>query len=426
MAQPRPDKHTQSPIFRLDQPELLDLHAMEAASAPNQRGAWRYLATLFEDAQKRHCQQLSIEPDANLWRVRYRTGGDYDEHVVEDASNLIWATTALQVKLWGEHYHKQSQRNARFTLIFGEMNTAITVNAIHTVNGDFLEFDFDPILPMPPLLDELGFQANQLKALRARLRHNTGMVLITSSETHQLDDTLLAINQELVSPSRKLLSVNKRHRYSLPRTTQIDLQHIDQAEQGKTWNTALDTSHDILLIGGNVPEDCHERIANASDQGVMTIQALQVGKDADQIQILNAGIMRRSPLHRTVDTIVNHYPVRTNCPHCVERCVLNEYEQHWLEHLRTPVTENVVSWLTDGNTEQFMRSVGCDRCADSAYGPPMSVFEVIERNEQNHLFPSSDRVNTNSTGFTALQRQLMVKAKKGKISLDEVIRVLNG
>lgn len=426
MAQVRPDKQAQSPIFRLDNPELLDLKAIETAAAATQRGAWRFLADLFEGANKRHCQQLSIEPDASVWRIRYRTGGAYDEHVVSDSSNLIWATESLQTRLWGEHYHEQPQRTARFTLLAGKIQTAVTMRAIQTVNGDFLEFDFDPILPMPPLLDELGFQANQLNALRARLKRNNGTVLITSCETHQLNDTLLAINQELISPTLKLLSVNHRHRYSLPRTTQIDLHHIDQAEHSKTWNKALDTSHDILLVGGNVPETCQERIANASDQGVLTVQALQTGKDADLLQVLNAGIVRRAPLHRTVDTVVNHYAVRTNCPHCVERSILNDYEQHWLEQLRTPVTENVVSWLTDGNTEQFMRSVGCDECADSANGEPLSVYEVLERDQQNHLFPCSDKVGANSTGFTALQRQLMTKAKEGKVSLSEVIRVLNG
>lgn len=424
MPQARSNQPALSPIFRLDTPEMLDIQAIESAAAKPQRGAWRYLASIFDTAAKQHCQQFSIEPDATLWRVRYRTIDGFDEHVVSDPSLLIWAIGALQTQLWDADYHRQANRAIRFTWRTGTQKLAISLSVVQTVNGDQLQFDIDPILPMPPLLDELGFQPKQLQELRARLKQQHGMVLITSSQINALDDILLAINQELISPDRKLLSLHDRHRYCLPRTTQIDLPSLDDQANSAAWKDALNTFHDTLLISTAVPDQFHEPIANNCDQGVLAIHAQRVTRASDSIDLLNAGIIRRAPLHRTVNTIINHYPVQSICSLCAEKAQLSTDEQQWLQQLRTPATENVIGWLADGNTEQFMTAPGCEACANTGTGAPLSVFDIVHRNELNHQFPVNSATARSGEQTPALQRQLMGLAKGGRITLSEVLRNL--
>jgi len=396
---------------------------MEAAAAKTQRGAWRFLANLFNQAAKQHCHQFSIEPDATLWRIRFRCVAGFNENIVSDPSELIWALDTLQIQLWGEDYHTLKNRVARFTLVDQPFNQAVSLSVIQTVNGELLEFNTEPMPPMPPLLEELRLQASQLSAIRDRLAKRHGMVLITSSDPRLLDDTLLAINQEMISPDRKLLSISDRHRYSLPRTTQISMAELTHEQQEDTWKSALDTYHDTILINTTVPERFHQQLAEASEQGAIAIQAMQVAKAADSIDMLNASVIRRAPLHRSVTTLINHFAVNSLCADCSCQATISEDERQWLEQLRTPVTENVISWLADGNTEQFMHAVGCDICSHTGKAAPLSVFDIVHRDELSHQFATKTSASSNE-GPSPLQRQLMSLAKAGSISLSEVIRVM--
>lgn len=423
MAQARQYPQAASPIFRLDNPDVLDVGAIEATAAKPQRGAWRYLTSIFEQAAQQHCHQFSIEPDATLWRIRYRCVDGYDEIVLSDPSELVWALDALQIQLWGDDFHRLNNRAARFTWLNHPLNQAVSMRVMQTVNGDLLQFDTEPMLPVPPLLDELHLQTTQLSDIRARLARRHGMILITSSNPRLLDDTLLAINQAMISPERKLLSISDRHRYSLPRTTQICMADIPAEQTAATWENALDSYHDTVLINACVPDQFHERLANASDQGTLIIQTQLVAKAGDSLDMLNACVIRRAPLHRSVTSVINHFGVNSLCTECASKAIINDDEQRWLELFRTPVTENVISWLADGNTEQFMHATGCEACNGTGKSTPLSVFDIIHRDEQTHQFPTGGNLSL-SDKPKPLQRQLISMAKAGTITLSEVIRVL--
>lgn len=423
MAQARQHLQSTSPILRLDNPETLDVSAIEAAASQPQREAWQYLVSIFEQAAQQHCHQFSIEPDVTLWRIRYRCVDSYEETILSDPSDLIWALEALQTQLWDENYHTLSNRTARFTWVSQPLNQAVSLRVVQTVNGDLLQFDTEPMLPMPPMLDELHLPAVQLREIRTRLAHRQGMILMTSSNPHLLDDSLMAMNQDMISPTRKILSISDRHRYSLPRTTQIDMADLSIEQLADSWKNALESFHDTVLINTTVPEQFHEQLANVCGQGTLVIQTMLVAKAADSMDMLNASVIRRSPLHRSVTSVINHFAVNSLCQQCACKATLNEEEQRWLEHLRTPVTENVISWLADGNIEQFLQAEGCDACNDTGKTTPLSVFDIIHRDELNHQFPISSTPTVNDRP-KPLQRQLMSMAKSGSITLSEVIRVL--
>lgn len=423
MAQAGQHQHNASPIFRLDVPEKLDLDAIESCAAKPQRGAWRFLINIFESAHLRRCRHFSLEPDATLWRLRYHMLEGFEEHILSDPSVIIWAIDALQIALWDENYHAQANRVIRFTWTKEQLNYIVTLRAVQTVNGDLLQFDLEPIAPIPPTLDDIGLDNKQLLELRNRLHQQNGMLLITSSDQLVLDNTLCAINQELISPDKKILSIRERHRYSLPRTTQIDLHDKHSGEKEQTWHSALDTYHDVLLSSALVPEQFQESISDRCDQGTLAVQTMRVARAADAINLLNAGILRRSPQMRAVTSVLCHFPLASICPHCATHSALNEDEQAWLEQLRTPATENVISWLSDGNAEQYMKGDGCEACADTGKGDTLSVFNLLHRDPQNNQFPTPTATKVSKANL-AFQRHLLALAKAGRIPLQEVIRVL--
>jgi len=366
--------------------------------------------------------RFSVEPDSAVWRLRFHCVDGYREQIIEEPTDLIWALDTLQLTLWGDHYHTVTNRERRFTRCSSATPQVISVSVLHAVNGDVLQFDIEPLVPAPPTIDALGMTAKQLIDLRTRLAQKQGIVLLTGTEPQRLHNTYLAINQELISPENQVLSISTRHRYSLPRTNQVEITSAKPKKRNRAWQHALDSHHNTLLIDGPVPNRFHELIAERCDSGILTIQSLHTIRPTHLLNDLNAGILKRTPLQRAVTTVVTAYSMLSICDNCATTAHLDDTTLQWLDKLRTPASENVIDWLTDGNTEQFMYGEGCDACADTGVAAPLMIYDIVHRNSKTNLFPItySERPNQGLT----LQRQLMTLAKAGKIPLSEVIRIL--
>jgi len=173
----------------------------------------------------------------------------------------------------------------------------------------------------------------------------------------------------------------------------------------------------VLLINGFVPEIAHELVSNLVNHGTMVIQAIHSVKANSTLNQLNASVINRSLIFRNVDTMINQYHACGICQECSTTANLNAAEVEWLESVRTPVTENVIDWLTDGNTDNFQMGHGCPACGESGFSNPITLYDQLQRNEQSHQFP-------NSQNLMPLTRQLMSLAKSGQIPVQEVMRAL--
>ena len=55
-----------------------------------------------------------------------------------------------------------------------------------------------------------------------------------------------------------------------------------------------------------MPEYFQERISDRCDQGTLAVQTMQLARAADAINLLNAGILRRSAQLRAVTSVLCH------------------------------------------------------------------------------------------------------------------------
>jgi len=204
----------------------------------------------------------------------------------------------------------------------------------------------------------------------------------------------------------------------------VDIGFGKPKKRRAAWQHALDSHYDTLLMGGKVPRRFHEQIAQASEHGVLTVHAQHTARASNLFELLNAGLLRRDPLYRAVDTVLSHHPVRSNCVHCTSTDTLDQSQTQWLEKLRTPAAENVVGWLLDGNTDQFVKSHGCEKCFQTGAGDMVSVYEMSYREQKSNLFAVGQPKDATEYQVSSLQKNLMKLAKAGTIPLSEVIRVL--
>ncbi len=415
MAHPQSRDANESSLYRLHPDNLLNINCLAAAAPSAQRGAWRALEKLFDHAALKHCHQLSIEPDSPAWRLRFRCAGSVMECLEYEPEALSWALKTLQTHLWGDQFHTMNARSAVFQCQSKHANQIVEMQVVQTVKGDQTIFNCETPSSYPPLLDQLtAHQPDVARNIRARLNQDEGMVLLTGAEPILLDDLLLAINQELICPDKKILSIAARHRFSLPRTTQLALSVHDSRE---SWLAALQTQHDVLLLNGYIPEVAHELISNLVSHGTLVIQAIHSVNAGSTLKQLNASVMNRTVNFRNVDTMINQYHACSICQDCGTTATLNTSEVQWLESVRTPATENVIDWLTDGNTENFQTGHGCPACGETGFASPITLYDQLQRDVQTHQFP-------NARNVMPLTRQLMALAKSGQIPVQEVMRAL--
>lgn len=415
MAQPQPNDAREPALYRLHPDNLLNISSMAAAAPKAQRKAWLALEQLFDNAALRHCHQLSIEPDSPAWRLRYRCAGSLMEQLENDPEELSWALETLQAHLWGDQFHTMQARSVVFQVQTNHTNQIVDMQVVQTVKGDQTIFNCEAPTGFPKLLDQLtAHQPDMSSNIRARLGKDEGMILLTGAEPLLLDDLLLAINQELISPDKKILSIAARHRFCLPRTTQVQLSVNDCLS---AWQTALQSQHDVLVLNGFIPEMAHELVSNLVNHGTMVIQAIHSVNASSSLNQLNASVLNRNPVFRNVDTMINQYHACAICQDCSTTATLNSAEVEWLENVRTPATENVIDWLTDGNTENFQMGHGCPACGETGFSEPITLYDQLERNHQSHRFPTAENL-------MPLTRKLMALAKSGQIPVQEVMRAL--
>ncbi len=416
-----------STLYRLDQQvPVLDLAAQEKAVSATQRGAWRELQSLFESCIARGCLQVSIEPDGALWRIRYRSIDETAEELLEDPGTLSWAIQALQQRLFGEHSQPGDYQHTRFCLKRKATDYEVGLQIFPTVKGDLLQFTLEEKQLLPARLDELGLNYQQLSQIRTRLQNSKGYMLIAGSEPRLLDNVLLALAQEMIEPNRQVLYLNDCHRYALPRIAQLSISGDDNTEQLIDWSNALKVQHDSLLLHGQIPAHASSEIAQTAAYRALVVQTLHTAQPITISDLCKDADTDDARLYYELDTLIMHYPLRRLCEHCKETAALSEAAKVWLDSIRTPATENVIDWLSEGNTERFMHAKGCDKCSHTGYSGHIGVFDIEQRQtnsrslESRYLEAPCTKQKQRVNPFV---KRLMGMVYEGVIPVEEAIRL---
>jgi len=145
----------QAPGQESAQPRELDLALLQQAADGPQKAGWEKLTQLLHQAIQHRCDQVTIEPDADCWRIRFRADDINIEQIETELTQLQQLSDNLSVESQSILARVDQQRYL------------VEIIDIPCVEGSMYTLTLEPWQPLPHSLNDLQLPS----AIDRRIRH---------------------------------------------------------------------------------------------------------------------------------------------------------------------------------------------------------------------------------------------------------------
>lgn len=265
---------------------------------------------------------------------------------------------------------------------------------------------------------DLGLNENELKLFATKIKSPQGLILMTGPTGSGKTTTIYAALDQLNRESSSIITIEDPIEYQMLGISQIQIKPKQELGFAEVFREVLRQDPDVILLGEIRDSDSAKVAVTASSTGHLVFSTLHTNNAASSIPRLISMGTDSFVLSDTLELIIAQRLVRRLCPHCKKE---DELHEDRLKELGLDAKE-----LKDGN---FFAPQGCKQCNFTGYISRIGVFELLNPNEQIremiiHKEPSLHiERQAQESGMVNMRQDAMDKARKGIVSLDEVIRV---
>jgi type IV pilus assembly protein PilB len=275
------------------------------------------------------------------------------------------------------------------------------------------------VLSEPPMLEELGFDEQQLRLVYAALAHRWGIVLFGGPAGSGKTTTFYAALSALDPARRCVLTVEDVVESRIPGAHQM--QSRCQPFEGDAWlRTLLHQDPDVIGLGEIHNLATATFAARAALTGALLVSTLSFNDAPSCVsRLLNLGV---EPFLVTsaVRLIVCQRVVRLSCTHCL--CA-DPLDQKHIDALG----------LSPSDLQQLqpLASAGCDKCNGTGVCGRSAIFEVLELTDdlQEFVLMGASTAELKSAamhrGFRTLRQRALDLLRQGRIRASEVLHATN-
>ena len=298
----------------------------------------------------------------------------------------------------------QAMRVSTFPTIYGEKTVLRILGARH----DLLA------------LDQLGFRAEVIGALRELISRPQGTILLTGPSSSGKTTTIYGLLREMMAtrvPSAHIVTIEDPVEYPLGTIAQAQV----APHAGFTFEAALRAmlrqDPEVIMVGEIRDPETARTAIQAGLTGHLVISTIHSGTAAGVFtRLLDMGV-EPFLVASSVNGVLAQRLVRLNCPDCSA-----PYEPHeaLLEHFG----------LADETDVHFAHGTGCPQCQDIGYHGRTAIGEMLTMNEElADLILSRPRTKTLHEAalrdhMVTLTKNGIEKARQGATTLEELRRVL--
>jgi type II secretory ATPase GspE/PulE/Tfp pilus assembly ATPase PilB-like protein len=188
--------------------------------------------------------------------------------------------------------------------------------------GDSVTLRMLPGIGRVPLLDELGYDEQACKLLRAAKVRRDGLILVTGSTGHGKTTTLYSLVTEMRDENRKVFTVEQPIELVIPGTIQksvLDDPNIDHKYRvtfSSAIRTALRHAPDVLVVGETRDTETAQAAVGASRTGHLTFTTLHTTNVRISIKRMIDLCIDPLNLADTLTLVISQNLVRKLCVNC--------------------------------------------------------------------------------------------------------------
>ena len=374
---------------------------------------------LLQYAFDQRASDIHIEPRREIGNIRFRIDGLL-HHVYEMPMPVMIAVTS-RFKVLGrmDVVERRRPQDGRIKTKTPHGEIELRLSTMPTAFGEKLVARiFNPEVLVKDYR-ALGFSDKEAGIWDSLVSHPHGIVLVTGPTGSGKTTTLYSTLKQLASPDLNVCTVEDPIEMVVPAFNQMQVQHNIGLNFAAGVRTLLRQDPDIIMVGEIRDRETADMAIQAALTGHLVLSTLHTNDSASAIPRLREIGVPAYLLNATLLGVVAQRLVRTLCPHCKEKTVVDEEDWRTL----------TAPWKVreEGN---FYRPVGCVECRNTGFYGRTGVYEMLTMTPElrGAITPESDAREIRSLavkqGMTPLRLSGAQKVHRGLTTIDEVWRAV--
>ncbi|MFA7243543.1 MAG: GspE/PulE family protein [Sulfuricellaceae bacterium] len=374
---------------------------------------------LLQYAFEQRASDIHMEPRREYGDVRFRIDGVM--HGVYQIPSAVLNAVTSRIKALGrmDVVEKRRPQDGRIkTRTPNGDEVELRLSTMPTAFGEKLVMRiFDPQVLVQDFR-EMGFGEEELGNWNRMIAQPHGIILVTGPTGSGKTTTLYSTLKQLATPEVNVCTVEDPIEMVVPQFNQMQVLHNIGLDFASGVRTLLRQDPDIIMVGEIRDTETAEMAIQAALTGHLVLSTLHTNDAPSAItRLLDIGVPPYL-IDTTLLGVLGQRLVRTLCPHCKERGVLDE---HLWKALVAP-------WKSALPTA-INQPKGCLECRMTGYMGRIGIYEMLV------MSPALRRLITANCDINALREQAYKEGMKplringaqkvasGLTTIEEVLKV---
>ena len=314
---------------------------------------------------------IHIEAFRNTSTIRFRVDGilkTMDKFTKFLHSNYNAVVTRVKIISKLDIAERRMPQDGASTFKRGDKEVDLRISILPTKNNERIVMRILNKDAGDKELNELGFEANDLKKLIKAVTSPQGMVLVTGPTGSGKTTTLYSILKHINKPSMNILTAEDPVEYELEGIGQV---HVRE-DIGYTFASALRSflrqDPEVILVGEIRDKDTVDIALKAALTGHLVFSTIHTNDAPSTITRLQNMGTPNYLISAALSLIMAQRLARKTCSEC-----------KIIDENATPKLLNSIGFLPEQSSRaKIYKGKGCDHCNKSGYKGRMGVYEILE------------------------------------------------
>jgi type IV pilus assembly protein PilB len=271
----------------------------------------------------------------------------------------------------------------------------------------------------PPPLEELGFSAGAMEAVRGLLRHPHGLIVVAGPGVSGRTTTLASAAAALDSDVTTIVSLEERMEYLIRGANQTRAPHLAERTTAAMLEAILEQDPDIVVIGDMREPDVAKVAMHAAQKRQLVLASVHADSAPAAAARLGSLVPDSSVAGSVLVGVIAQRLVRRLCVACRRQYTPDADTLRTLGIAESSAAEMI-----------FYHAVGCDECHQTGYRGRIAIYEVMRASDTVRRLiaqrAGEDRLQEAAiqSGMVPLGDDGLGKVKAGITTADELLRVV--
>ncbi|MDP8264648.1 MAG: GspE/PulE family protein, partial [Candidatus Aceula lacicola] len=366
---------------------------------------------IIRQAIDQRASDIHIESYKDKISLRYRVDGSLYEIPPPAKHLLLPIVSRIKILAKLDIAEKRLPQDGAISAKLEDRTVDLRISTVPTVWGEKVVMRILDKGAIDLDLSSLGFEPNQLEAIRKGIKSPFGLVFVTGPTGSGKSTTLYSCLKEIIDSTKNIMTAEDPVEYRLDGINQV---HV-KPEIGLTFASALRSflrqDPDIVMVGEVRDVETAQICVRAALTGHLVLSTLHTNDAASAItRLLDIGIPTYL-LTPSLSLIVAQRLARKLCPICKEA-----YEPSAEQMGKLQIKSDLV-----------YRPKGCEKCNQTGYKGRLAISEVLVVTDTIRRMIGKDASYVEikeaaiKNGMSPLLEIGVKKIEEGITSIDEVL-----